>query len=268
MFTRIKKAVIQLLQNNVDALNRNIRQTRDLAIKDYIEKQMLEPRYRNPKRLNRYEYQVYSQNGEDGIINEIFRRIGTTDKFFVEIAVGDGTENNSAFLLLKSWMGCWIEGDKKNVNNIIKKFKFLIDRKDLSVKHAFVKAENIEDLLEELNVSQEIDLLSVDIDGNDYWVWKAIHNYQPRVVVIEYNALFPPDVEYIIEYNPNFIWDGSCYFGASLKSLAILGAKKKYKLVGCNFLGVNAFFVREDLTGDEFLEPFTAKNHYEHSNPI
>lgn len=93
-------------------------------------------------------------------------------------------------------------------------------------------------------------------------VWKAIHNYHPRVVIIEYNALFPPDVEYVIKYNPDFIWNWSSYFGASLKALEILGSEKKYKLIGCNFSGVNAFFVRENLE-DKFLEPFTAENHYE-----
>ena len=106
-------------------------------------------------------------------------------------------------------------------------------------------------------------MLSIDIDGNDYWVWKAIDSYSPRVVVIEHNSVFRSDVEWIMSYNPNNIWNGSSYFGASLKSLEKLGNQKGYRLVGCDFTGVNAFFVRNDLVGDKFFEPFTAENHYE-----
>ncbi len=110
---------------------------------------------------------------------------------------------------------------------------------------------------------RRFDLLSIDVDLNTYWLCKAITNYEPRVVVVEYNALFPPPVEWVVRYDPMSAWDGTCYFGASLKSLENLGTLKGYRLVGCDVTGVNAFFVRQDLVEDKFLRPFTAENHYE-----
>ncbi|OEU66622.1 MAG: hypothetical protein BBJ57_02495 [Desulfobacterales bacterium PC51MH44] len=231
---------------------------------EYIDKHLYKnAKYSDPTRLNRFEYQVYSQNGEDGIIEEIFNRIGTRNKFFVEFGVENGLQNNTAYLLTKDWTGCWIEANEAWVKEIKQKFNSLIQEKRLLVRQAFITGENIESLLVEAQVPKEFDLLSIDIDGNDYWVWKAIKSYRPKVVVIEYNPMFRPDAKWIMKYNPEAIWNGTSYYGASLKSLEMLGLEKGYKLVGCNFLGVNAFFVREDLVEDKFCAPFTAENHYE-----
>ncbi len=224
---------------------------------------MENPRYRESKRLNKHEYQVLSQNGEDGIISEIFNRIGVTNKFFVETGIGDGIENNTTHLILNKFSGLWIESNSKSVKNIEKKVKNIIHQNKLILKNAFVNAENIEELFREAKVPNEFDLLSIDIDGNDYWVWKSIKNYNPRLVVIEYNASLGPKVEWIMKYNPVYLWDGTSYFGASLKALEILGQEKGYTLVGCDFTGVNAFFVRSDLVDEKFLSPFTSENHYE-----
>jgi hypothetical protein len=239
----------------------------DILALDYIERHMSEAKYKNGKRLNRFAYQGYSQNGEDGIIAEIFKRIGTTNCYFVEFgAGGDGLENNTAYLLLKKWRGCWIEGNPESVDNIRKRYKTLIKKGRLLIKRAFITAENIERLFREVRVPEELDLLSIDVDGNDYWVWKAINHFRPRVVVIEYNGLFRPDVRWVMKYNSKHVWNGvTGFFGASLKSLEILGKKKGYSLVGCNFQGSNAFFVRDDLVKNKFLSPFTAENHFEPS---
>jgi len=220
-------------------------------------------RYQDPKCLIRYENQIYSQNGEDGIIGEIFNRIGITNKFFVEIGVGNGLENNTAYLLLKKWTGCWIEADPKLLTQIHEKFGFLENNRKLSVVQSFVTSANVENIFHELNVPKELDLLSIDIDCNDYWVWNSLQNYTPRVIVIEYNSVFPPDLEFIIKYSPTNTWNGTSYFGASLKSLELLGRKKGYSLVGCDYNGVNAFFVRNDLIDNKFSDPFTAELHYE-----
>jgi hypothetical protein len=245
-------------------LNLNLKHLTEAVAEEYVERQMREnPKYQNPKRLNKYEYQVYSQNGEDGIISEIFRRVGTQNKFFVEFGVGDGLENNTVCLLLKGYTGCWIEANEKQTKSINRRFSSLVNEKKLTVKHAVITAENIERLFKEADVPEEFDFLSIDIDGNDYWVWQAIENYHPRVVTIEYNSMFPPDIECTIRYDPAFFWRGTSYFGASLKALENLGRKKGYCLVGCDFKGMNAFFVRQDLVADKFLEPFTAENHYE-----
>jgi hypothetical protein len=214
-----------------------------ILVDDYINRYLYEnPKYQHPQKLNRYEYQVYSQSGEDGIIEEIFNRIGVADQRLVEIGAGDGLENNTAFLLLKNWTGYWIEGSLEHIKRIQQTYSTLLTRRALQVKHAWVTAENIEELLRGANFPREFDLLSIDVDGNDYWIWKAIENHSPRVVVIEYNALYPPNVKWVRKYEPGARWDGTSYFGASLKSLEILGTEKGYRLVGCNFTGINAFF--------------------------
>lgn len=245
-------------------IRNNIRILKNNRIDDYINNHMYgNPRYQNPKKLNKFEHQVYSQHGEDGIIAEIFKRIGTTNRFFVEFGTETGMCNNTTCLLLKNWTGAWIEANSNYIEGIKRKFSALISNKKLLLKNAFITAENVETMFKELDIPEDFDLLSIDIDGNDYWVWKAIKNYHPRAVAIEYNALFMPDVKWVIKYNPNHRWNYTCYFSASLKSLEMLGFKKGYVLVGCEFSGTNAFFVRKDLVGDNFLEPFTAENHYE-----
>ncbi|GAA4408194.1 hypothetical protein GCM10023187_29720 [Nibrella viscosa] len=216
----------------------------------------LNPKYGDEKHLNRFEYSMFSQHGEDGIINEIFRRIGTTNKFFVEFGVGDGSENNTAALLLSGWRGVWIEGYSKYYSMIINKFKELIKNNVLYVRHSFITAENIEELIQLYNdVPTELDLLSIDIDGNDFWVWQSINIFKPRVVIVEYNPFFGPNVDWIMKYNPNHSWDHlTVYHGASLKSLQLLGEEKGYALVCCDLSGTNAFFVRKDLLSDKFIK--------------
>lgn len=222
-----------------------------------------EARYQDPRCLARYEYQVYSQTGEDGILEEIFRRVGTTNKVIVELGVQNGLECNTTHLLVQGWSGYWIEGNTKCAEEIELRFRDLLSKGAIRLKHAFITAENIAWLFKELGVPKEFDLLSIDLDGNDYWVWKALGEYSPRAVVIEYNAMFRPNVKWVMKYNPRHVWDGTSYFNASLKSLEILGQQMGYSLVGCNFLGSNAFFVRRDLVADKFYGPFTAENHYE-----
>jgi hypothetical protein len=224
-----------------------------------------EPRYQDPKRLNRHEYRVFSQNGEDGIIAEIFRRIGTTNRFFVEFGAADGFENNTVLLLRQGWSGLWIEGDPDLVARARGHFRAEIDGSKLTVMQAFITAENIEDLFRRGGVPDELDLLSIDIDRNDYYVWEKIAHYRPRAVVIEYNPLFPPTMSWVIPYDPQGMWDKTSRMGASLKALADLGSRNGYSLVGCSLAGANAFFVRSDLLGDHFLGPYTAENHYERS---
>jgi len=224
---------------------------------------MREPRYGDPKRLLRYAHQTFSQNDEDGMIAEICRRIGAPSRTFVEIGVGDGLENNSTALLAEGWRGWWVEADHSAMVAIASRFRDPIASGQLVVLEATVTAENIATVLQRLGVVAEFDVLSLDIDRNTYWVWAAMIACKPRVAVIEYNATFPPEVDWKVEYRPLAYWNKTSYFGASLKALELLGRKLGYSLVGCDFMGVNAFFVRTDLCGDKFAEPFTAENHYE-----
>lgn len=221
------------------------------------------PKYQDQKKLNRFEHKGFSQSGEDGILAEIFRRIGVGSKFFVECAPGDGLESNTALLLATGWKGVWVEGSAKHARTIARAFAGKIRDRQLSFLHRFVTAENIDSILAEASVPADLDLLSVDIDRNDYWAWRGIQRYRPRVVAIEYNAIFPPGCHWIVEYAAGAVWDGTNNSGASLSALEDLGATKGYKLVGCCLAGTNAFFVREDMVLDRFSAPFTAENHYE-----
>lgn len=220
-------------------------------------------RYKNAKNLNRFEFSVYSQCGEDGIINEIFNRIGITNHYFVEFGAGNGLQNCTTALLLQNWVGLWMEAQQGNVDTIISKFSGLILRHRLTFRQVFITAENIETIFKDADVPQEFDLLSIDIDGNDYWVWSAIQNYRPRVVICEYNGRFGPQIKWVMKYNPQHSWSGTSYYGASLKSLELLGAQKGYRLVGCSLSGVNAFFVREDLVANLFSSSYTSETHFE-----
>lgn len=225
--------------------------------------EIAKPRNANPKRLLRYGFKVYSQNDEDGIIQEIFRRIGATNRAFVEFGVEAGTECNTVKLLVDGWNGLWIEAGASHAANIREGFAPFVTEKRLTVLESRVTAENINDLLRQGGLNGEFDLLAIDIDYNDYWVWKAIDAVSPRVVAIEYNATLRPPLSLTVPYDPNGAWDGTNFYGASLEALVRLGTQKGYHLVGCSIAGVNAFFVRADLCGDKFLEPATAEAHYE-----
>lgn len=197
---------------------------------------------RNNSDLNAYERKFYSQNGEDGIINEIFSRIGTTNRFFVEFGVQDARECNTRYLLeKKEWTGLWLDGKGDNKK----------------IKKAFITTENINKVFDKHNVPAVFDLLSIDIDGNDLWVWKALgRDYQPRMVVVEYNAVWSARKSQVIKYSPDFRWDGSPNFGASLSALYKLAKLKGYELICCNKMGVNAFFIRSDIcAGNKLITP-------------
>jgi hypothetical protein len=227
---------------------------------------MSHKKYQDPKRLNPYQFKIFSQHGEDGIIAEIFRRIGTTNRSFVEFGASDGRENNTAYLLRTGgWGGLWIDADTEALNLARSNFRNEIAEGRLTVTEALITAENIEDLFKQGKVPAEPDLLSIDIDHNDYHVWNKIINYRPRCVVIEYNGSFAPTISWVVPYDPK-AWGNTgfgCGNGASLKALEELGHKKGYSLVNCEMAGVNAFFVRDDLLKDHFAAPFTAENHYE-----
>lgn len=225
--------------------------------------ELAKPRHADPKRLLRYGFKMYSQSDEDGIVQEIFRRIGTTNRKFVEFGVEAGLECITAKLLLEGWSGQWIEAASNYAAAIRNNLRGYIEAGQLRVTESLVTAENINQLIAAAGLAGDIDLLSIDIDNNDYWVWKAIDVIKPRVVVIEYNPTLRPPLSLVVPYRPDAQWDGSNYFGASLEALVRLARSKDYRIVGCNIAGVNAFFVRNDLGAGAFLEPATAEEHFE-----
>jgi hypothetical protein len=221
---------------------------------------LAEPRYDDPKRLERHGWKAYSQNDEDGILAEIFRRIGVAHKSFVEFGCGDGLENNTAYLLAQGWRGLWIDGSETNTTLISQGFAPLIERGTLQVRQAFIDRDNIDGLIAGAGLDPEIDLLSIDVDGNDYHFWEAVRCVNPRVVAIEYNAKFRPPLDWCMAYSREHQWSGADAMGVSLTALARLGAARGYRLVGCNLTGINAFFVRQDLAGERFAEPATPEH--------
>ena len=223
-----------------------------------------DPRYRDPQRLLVHGAQFWSQNLEDGMIAEIFRRIGTESKTFIEIGVGDGSENNTTALLAAGWSGWWIEGDDKSAHSILERLsKMPSIASRLKLIKSYVQPDDINKMMLDFGIPTEVDLFSLDIDLNTYHIWAALENFRPRVVVVEYNAGIPPEIGWIHPFERDGIWDISQAQGASLKSYELLGRKMGYSLVGCDVIGINAFFVRNDLLSDHFNQPFTSENHYE-----
>jgi hypothetical protein len=217
------------------------------------------PRFKDPLRLLFSSYKVFSQNQEDGMIAEVFRRIGTSSRRFIEIGIEDGLECNSTFLLMQGWTGTWIEGSKQSAD----KARLAFTSYPVQVLNQYVTTANADDLIAKLAGKEELDLLSIDTDTIDYWLWQAIKTTKPRLVMIEYNATWPPFIRKTVAYDSHMVWNGTNFFGASLGALEALGREKGYCLVGCSLAGVNAFFIRDDLVGDKFCAPFTAENHYE-----
>jgi hypothetical protein len=208
--------------------------------------------YTDPGRLEPYGYRSFSQNDEDGIIEEIFRRIGIEHRTFVEFGVQDGMENNSRLLLYQGWRGLWIEADSKACAAIRRNFSTELGEGRLQLLNEWVTPANIGELIRSAGF-ENLDLLSIDVDGPDYWIWESIE-IRPRVVVIEYNAKFRPPTRWVMAQNTQRRWNFTDYHGASLQSLADLGAAKGYRLVGSCLAGVNAFFVRDDLVQDRFAK--------------
>jgi hypothetical protein len=220
-------------------------------------------RYSSLLCLTGYGYKIYSQNDEDGIIAEMFRRIGTSSRRFLEIGVGDGLENNTLALLMQGWHGAWIEGSRDSADKIRKRFRPAIERGRLKFVEGFVNVKSVAALAETTGGIGDLDLFGLDIDGNDYYILAELA-LKARVVVLEYNAKFPPPIDWQMKYREDHIWDMTDYFGASLTAYDRLMKQKGYSLVGCNITGSNAFFVRNDLLGSSlFLEPFTPQRHYE-----
>jgi len=222
----------------------------ELLLEMHLQELLRSEPYNHPKRLERHGFRSFSQNDEDGILQEIFRRIGTAKRTFVEFGVQNGLQTNTRLLLYQGWRGLWIEADRAAYASMRDAFKTEVEARQLQVLNTFVTAQNIAGLIDSARLD-ELDLLSIDIDGNDYWIWDAIP-LKPCVVAIEYNARFRPPTKWIMQYNPEHRWNHSDYHGASLDSLNALARKKGYSLVGCCLAGVNAFFVRDDLMQDHF----------------
>lgn len=199
--------------------------------------------------LDEVEFQAFSQRGEDGILQYIVNKIDIPNKIFIEFGVEDYTEANTRLLLINNhWSGLVIDGDPENIRFI--KGDFIYWKYDITALHSFITRENIDGIISAYTGCRDIGLLSVDIDGNDYWVWEAIESISPRIVTCEYNSAFGPGEKVSVPYDPAFVRSrahySDLYWGASLAAFCHLAEKKGYDFIGCAGAGVNAFFVRKD----------------------
>ena len=198
--------------------------------------------------INDYEFQIFSQFGDDGIIQYLTNNIKDIEKKFVEFGVENYEEANTRLLLEKdNWSGLIIDSSKKNISHIKKQDFFW--KNNLSVICNFVTKKNINQILKENNFVSDIGILSIDIDGNDYWIWKEIQVVNPAIVIIEYNARFGKELSVTIPYDETFVRNSlnNLYYGASLSALNKLAEEKNYSLVCTNKNGNNAYFLKKNL---------------------
>ena len=199
------------------------------------------------------EFQCFSQFGEDGIIQFLVQRVPIERDVFVEFGVADYRESNTRFLLVHdNWRGLIM--DSADTMHEFLRSTGLAWQHEIDAKTAFIDRDNINDLIRTAGVAGDIGLLSIDLDGNDYWVLEAIDVVTPRVLITEYNSIFGAEVAVTVPYDPTFArgekhWSW-LYWGASLAALTRLASEKSYALVGGNRAGNNAFYVRRDVLGD------------------
>ena len=207
--------------------------------------------------LREVEFRVFSQWGDDGIIQWLVAQLPELPKRFVEFGVEDYSESNTRFLLVNNnWSGLVMDGSAENMSRLQRRDWFW--RHDLTAIPIFVTRENVDRLIAEWLGNNHLGLLHIDVDGNDYWLWEAITCTSPSLVVMEYNALFGSERAITIPYATHFRrhiahYSGQ-YFGASLGALAHLAESKGYALIGSNSAGNNAYFLRRDLVSDR-LQP-------------
>jgi hypothetical protein len=221
-------------------------------------------------KLSEVGFRVNSQHEEDGILLYIFALIGVTNKICVEICAGDGIECNTSNLIINhKWTGLLVDGNDANVD-VAREFYSRHPNTMIwppQVRKAWITKDNVNQVISDGGINGSIDLLSLDIDGVDYWLWEAMNVINPRVVVLEFNHLLGPDKAVTVPYSDSFVAEftryGSDYAGASLAAFVKLGRKKGYRLIGTNAFATNAFFIREDVK-HPWLEEVSATSCFDH----
>lgn len=257
--------MVEALSSQLEGINHDLRRNSGYLARQEMRTLLAEIRV-HPKRLEQYGFKVYSQNDEDGILAEIFRRIGIIKGTFCEIGVENGLECNTLFLIHHGWRGVWFEGNENQKNPIEAKFHSLLANGRLSLAVGFIQPQNVNaalvDAASRLGVAtNDLDFLSIDIDGMDIYVLEALEHL-PKVICIEYNAKFPPPLAKKPTFNAHSGWNGTDYMGSSLAAINEVANAKGYSLVGTNLVGLNAFFVRNDLLGNLFDDNLTPENLY------
>jgi hypothetical protein len=207
--------------------------------------------------LAEVEFKVFSQWGDDGIIQWLVSNLNFTNKSFIEFGVENYKESSTRFLMMNNnWSGLVMDGSAPNINHIKDSEYFW--RHHLIAKASFIDADNINDLIYSSNLGPDVGIMHIDLDGNDYWIWKAINVVSPVVVIVEYNSVFGLERAITVPYDKDFTrykahYSG-LYCGASLRALHKIASVKGYAFIGCNSAGNNAYFVRKDQLNDNVRE--------------
>ena len=220
---------------------------------------------KNFDNIQDYEFKIFSQFGEDGIIQYLINNLNISSKKFIEFGVENYTESNTRFLLENdNWSGLILDSSLQNINFIKKQNYYW--RFDVLAVHSFITPENINQILKDNNYEGKIGILSIDVDGNDYWILKAIEIVNPDILIVEYNAIFGPEKSVSIKYKKDFSRPGEglekLIYGCSLAALTNLCKKKNYSLVCCNKNGNNAFFVKNDILNNK-VKPISINKAYQ-----
>jgi hypothetical protein len=238
-------------QSRLDSLTDQIEQTKILAAQSLV-RDLRE--LKDPVPLRQTEFRIFSQFGDDGIIQYLVSRIHLppAEQRFIEFGVENYREANTRFLLLNdNWSGLVMDGSESHVSSIRREQMYW--RNDLTALARFITRENIAPTVEGAGFSGRLGLLSIDVDGNDYWIWEALAVVDPAIVVVEYNGIFGGREAVTIPYQPDFVRQSAhysyLYWGTSLAALCHLAHKKGYTWIGCNSAGNNAYFVRNEYAG-------------------
>ncbi|RVU25603.1 hypothetical protein EOJ36_04075 [Sandaracinomonas limnophila] len=249
----MKNRIIQIVQRLFRILfNRIFKENIEQLIynQGVINAKLLKMNLNNISKLSEAEFKVFSQWGDDGIIQYLINKLKIETKTFIEFGVENYLESNTRFLLLNdNWTGLIIDGSQSNIDYI--QNDTIYWKHDITAVKHFINTGNINDILTQNGFIGDVGILHIDIDGNDYWIWKAIEVINPEIVIMEYNSILGCERALTIPYDPNFV-RGNVHFsnlfaGSSLLSLYDLALEKGYEFVGCNSAGNNAYFIRADI---------------------
>lgn len=207
--------------------------------------------------LHDVEFRVYSQFGDDGIVQWLVSRLPQLPRCFVEFGVEDYSEATTRFLMVNNhWSGLVIDGSEANIARLRRQPWFW--RYNLTAIASFLTLDNLEEVVGRWGQERQVGLLHIDVDGNDYWFWEGLSSISPGLVIMEYNALFGAERAITVPYRADFrrfrMHHSGQFFGASLAALTHLAAKKGYALLGTNSAGNNAYFVLREFLGDSLRE--------------
>lgn len=223
---------------------------------------MQDTKYQLPQALMPFRQKIFSHYGQDGIIAEIFRRIGEGEKRFVEIGAAP-VKNNSNLLLLKGWRGLWLDAGLAKDENLSANIQTLLREGKLKISRKLVNRDNGRTLLSSRGFAEDLDLIIIGIDYNTHHIFTELLPLQPRVFCVTYNGMLPADLDWAAPYDAKAVWDGSTLYGATLGTISAAAEAGGYSLVGCELSGTDAFFVRHDLLNGRFLRPGDAMFHWE-----